>query len=84
VLLCERAQDPDGELGRAAALDQLDQRVQVVTLVSRQLPRYPSGEATADELGHAPAHELSPLVPLSQFGLHIFLVCRPNPVLTPA
>jgi hypothetical protein len=52
LILVERGDDAGGEVGRAAALDQVDERVDVHALVARERGRQPGrkpglGEPTA-------------------------------------
>lgn len=55
----ERRQGPGGELGRTAALGELDQGVQVDATVARQLSSQGGGEAGRREALAAPGHDLS-------------------------
>jgi len=54
----ERREDPHRERRRAAALDELDQRVQVVRRVLRHRTRERARKARVDELLAAPREDL--------------------------
>ena len=78
----ERRENPDGEVRPAAAFDQLDQCVQVVTGVVGELGRQRGRESSSSQLFAAPAPNLVDRCGASCFGLHDFFVPPRGPSLT--
>src|SRR5918992_6203130 len=81
-MFVQRGQDPDGKLGSAAALGQLDQRVQVVTRVAGEPSRQRQREAGADELSAPPGEDLRVLGLSTVRYTHVSLV-RPAAYVLP-
>ena len=70
----ERREDPDGELGLTAALDELDQRVQVVAWVAGDRGRERGREARSRQLVAPPASDLVDRCSACRSRLHVSLV----------
>lgn len=75
MLLVERGENPDRERRRTAAVDELEERMEVVATVPGESRGEGEPEPGLSKLGSAPGDDLLPGV-LVHVGLHAVLVAR--------